>query len=143
MSNLANERFRTSNRVNVYLRGDGARTLLGQGTIAGGKLGNIAGAGMSGSTGAHAQFVVGEEDPVDILGGNRNYTVRLATLTLVNESAITPIIDAQPVDIETVDRINNNPVAKAEGCVLADFSFDFTPGSVIAKNLNFIARRIV
>ena len=140
MGNLAQERYRTGNRVEVYTRGDGERKLLGNGLT--GRLAE--GTNLSGNvnTGARELHVIGSFSPVDIVDGAHTYDIRLSLLNLVFRGAA-DLINAAPVDIDIIDREGGSRLGTFEECHLTSGSLQVPANQPIVRDLSFKALRVV
>lgn len=139
MGDIQKERFRTGNRVEVYLRGDGERKLLGRGLT--GRLGEATDASITVNTGLRPVHVIGSAEPVDHVDGAHTHEVSLTLLNLVSREAADEI-NAGAVDIDYIDRYGKK-MKTAEECKLASASIQVSANNLVTRSLRFMALRIV
>lgn len=140
MGNLATERFQTGNHCRVFITGDGAKKILGEGTL-GGPLGKGTGANFASSLGVRPVHVIGDAEPQDLVDGAHSYTVRIDMLKLRTDDAA-QLIEAEAVSIEVIDRFNDRLVSVAEGCKLTEGNLNVPANNLLVRNLTFQALRI-
>lgn len=140
MGNLATERFQTGNHCRVFIQGDGAKKILGEGVL-GGPLGKGTGSNFATSLGVRPVHVIGSPEPQDLVDGAHTYTVRVDMLRLRSEDSA-QLIEAEPVSIEVIDRFNNKMVTIAEGCRLTEGNLNVPANNLVVRNLTFQALRI-
>jgi len=136
MGNIANERFRTGNRVRLFARGEGVPKLLGLGVV--GPIGDATSADFGVDLGLQPVHVIGDPKPQEHVDGRYSFTVTLSSVQLASREAA-DIINAGEITIETVDRCNNKPVASARGCKLANGRLTVPANSLLVRNLSFMA----
>ena len=140
MGDISRERFTTGNRVEVYTRGDGQRKLLGRGLT--GRLGEATDASIDVNTGNRPLHVIGSAPPVDNVDGAHTYQVSLSVLRLVDRGAA-DLINAEPVDIDYVDKYGGTKIQTAEECKLSSGTIQVSANNPVTRNLRFNALRIV
>jgi hypothetical protein len=141
MGDVSRERFMTGNHVRLYMSGDGARVLLGEGTI--GPVSKLTSQAISRRTGATEIHVCGDPEPQETVDGRHSYSVQLSMLKLRAEvPGAADMVNAGPVDIEVLDRFMSKVLAVAEGCKLTDGSDTIPANAPVTRNLSFIALRI-
>jgi len=140
MGQLSAERFQTGNHVQVFLTGDGARRVLGEGLV-GAPTGKARSTDAQTSTGAQFLHTVGDAEPAGIVDGAYEYRINLDLLRLRTDDA-SELIEAEPVDIEMIDRFNNGQVIIARSCHLANSNARIPANQPIVRNLSFLALRV-
>lgn len=141
MGDLLKERFKTANRVEVFLRGDGVRKLLGQGPLTG-RLGEATDASINVNTGNRPLHTIGTPYPVDNVDGAHTYEVSLGLLFLQDRGSA-DLINAEAVDIDYIDRLSGKKIGTAEECRLVTGSFRIQANQPVMRDLRFNALRIV
>lgn len=140
MGDIQRERFGTGNRVEIYTRGDGQRKLLGNGLT--GRLGEATDASITVNTGNRPVHTIGQAPPVGHVDGAHTYEVSLTLLRLIDRGAA-DLINAEPVDIDYIDRFTGKKIQTAEECCLVSGSIQVSANNLISRNLRFNALRIV
>lgn len=139
MGNIANERFTTGNHVAIFTRGAGVRELLGTGEV--GRMPDGQSLDMQLSTGARHVHGIGDADPIDIVDTQHTYRVTLSKLRLRNRAA-GDRINAEPVDIDEIDRHSGVRIQTAEECHLESGSVNVSANNLLTEQLSFLAMRI-
>ena len=145
MGALANERFQTGNHVLLFARDTpgsppgSQRQLLGKGQI--GRLPEGTSIDMGINTGARPVHVVGDAEPQDIVDGPHTFEVTLSMIRLRDRGAADRI-NAGPIDIDEIDRFNENLIQTAEECHLVGARVTVQANQLLAQNLTFQAMRV-
>lgn len=140
MGDIAREIFGTGNRVEVYLRGQGQRKLLGRGLT--GRMGEATDASIDVNTGNRPLHVIGSAPPVAHVDGAHTYQLSLAMLRLVDRGAA-DLINAETVDVDWVDKYGGTKIQTAEECSLASGSIQISANNPITRNLRFNVLRVI
>jgi len=139
MGNLAAERYRTGNRVQVYTRGPGERKILGEGLT--GRSAESSNASLSQNTGARPLYAIGDPNPQGIVDGAYTNRVTISMLELSSRGAA-DALNADYVDIDIIDKYSGARQT-AEECHLVSRDRSVAANNPIQRNLVFEAMRIV
>lgn len=139
MGNQANEKFQTGNRVEVYLRGEGERKLLGTGPL--GRLAEGTNVNINVDLGTNEVHVIGTPEPQDLVDGAHRYSATINLLRLVSREAA-DLVNAGRVDIDFIDRITGKRVQTIEQCQIANGAITLPANALITRNLTFKGLRV-
>lgn len=140
MSSIAREKFATGNRVLLYARGDGQRDLLGEAFV-----GRIATAqSFDARIGTGAQYVrgIGTAKPIGIVDTAHEFRISLSMVKFTDEKALEKA-NAEPIDIDAVDRFSNTRMATAQECHLESSGFRVNANQPVMSEMSFLAMDVV
>ena len=140
MGDVSKERHQTGNHCRVYMTGDDAKRILGDGVF-GGAVNKGQNTNVSSSTGAREVYIVGDPDPVEIVDTQHAYTCRIDLLRLRQDDSA-QLMMAGAVDIEVIDKYNSKVVAVVQGAKIADINCAIPANQLVVRNVTFRGMRV-
>lgn len=140
MSTIAREKFATGNRVLLYARGDGQRDLLGEAFV--GRMPNAQSFDARINTGAQEIYGIGTPKPIGIVDTRHQFRISLSMVKFADEKALEKA-NAEPIDIDAVDRFSNKRMATAEECHFESGGLRVNANQPIVSEMSFVAMNVV